>query len=367
MEGDFIKRQSKIGEIYEKIINSPRAQSRTFLFGLVLIACAIVHTSLLVIFCKMEIPELVYFNIFSVVLYISLFFLFRYYSSWLVIFAAYVEICIHSFYATVLLGWETGFPLYMVCMFPLVFFYPKKRKFEPYLYSAVTIVAFIILRLYNEENGAIYEYDSLTGLYLYNALISFVMVIAFSAACTEINNSVRKELQEKNEELLVLANVDPLTGMLNRRSILELVKQRELERAETGRGFCFLICDIDDFKQVNDSYGHDCGDNILKGIADAIKQSIGDKGTACRWGGEEFLILTECEDGGSAFRLAEMLRNDVSATDIEYGEYIFNITVTIGVASRAETDGYDEAITLSDKRLYKGKANGKDQVVYIYN
>lgn len=357
-----------VDDLIDKIFSSPKMRSQTFLFGGVMIACAIVHFSFIILFALLGVRELLFFNTFSVCLYIALFCLFTYSPSWVVIFAAYLEICLHSSYATVLLGWESGFPMYLVCIAPLVFFYPRKRLFEPYLYSFLTMLLFIGLRVFSHNNEPIYpeirESWVILPTGIYNTVVSFIMVLAFSAFCTSMNERNKADLMVKNEQLLQLANIDPLTHLLNRRSMRDYLTEAAEMRQLQGTEYCVLLCDVDDFKFVNDNFGHDCGDAVLRGIADTISRAVGEHGTVCRWGGEEFLILLPDTTGGDAYRRAEIIRSQVQATDITYDENAFNATITVGVASSTEFPRTDELISGADRRMYRGKGSGKNQVVY---
>lgn len=184
----------------------------------------------------------------------------------------------------------------------------------------------------------------------------------------------RDELELANAELKRLAATDPLTGLANRRSFNEHVgkEMRRLARLHRQRSQSFtsavLLCDIDYFKAFNDLYGHLAGDACLKAIALAIAGEVHRPGDiACRYGGEEFLILLPGTNLEGALVVAERVRLAVKQLGIPHGGSTASeaVTMSIGVAvSRFEADGpsMERAISAADQALYKAKQNGRDRV-----
>lgn len=157
-------------------------------------------------------------------------------------------------------------------------------------------------------------------------------------------------------------NYDSLTRLLNRRTLntyLEIAKRKADEKNES---FCLLMLDIDDFKHINDVYGHACGDEVLKSVAKAIMHSVNNTDYIFRWGGEEILILVNAEKS-IAVRVAERIRRGVQDLAVEYKTNQVKVTVTIGVSA------YEPGITIkalfeqADAKMYEGKNIGKNVVV----
>ena len=159
------------------------------------------------------------------------------------------------------------------------------------------------------------------------------------------------------------ANRDTLTNLLNRRSMGELLK-RACEQAAAGRGtFCLLMLDIDDFKAVNDTYGHDCGDEVLRSVANTITCNVKKSDSVFRWGGEEILILLTTDEE-KAIAAGERIRRSVESDRVYYrNETEVAVTVTIGVAPYRAGASVQELMDEADARLYWGKRHGKNQVV----
>ena len=167
------------------------------------------------------------------------------------------------------------------------------------------------------------------------------------------------------EELEKYVNYDTLTHLLNRRSMGNYL-QAAHRHAETGKTtFCLLLLDIDDFKKVNDTHGHDCGDEVLKYVAGTVSTSVRKNDSVFRWGGEEILVLLDMDED-KAVEMAERIRRDIEKKFVKYRDgVIVNVTVTIGVSSYKGGRSIQDMMDDADAKLYFGKRNGKNQVVNI--
>ncbi len=165
------------------------------------------------------------------------------------------------------------------------------------------------------------------------------------------------------EELEKHANYDTLTHLLNRRS-LDTHLQAAHALARAGQSdFCLLLLDIDDFKQVNDTYGHDCGDEVLKQIARVISTCVKKDDFVFRWGGEEILVLLKAGEDRAA-EAAERIRREIKAARVLYrDETEVSVTVTIGLAPYREGASVQDMMDDADAKLYYGKRHGKDQII----
>ena len=124
------------------------------------------------------------------------------------------------------------------------------------------------------------------------------------------------------------------------------------------------MADIDFFKRVNDTYGHDIGDKVLKAISKVFREEMGDKYMAARWGGEEFLLLFPDTNGDAAFiRLCE-IRRKIKNVVVTKGEEEIRVTMTFGLAEYDYSGSYEGMLTNADQKLYRGKEDGRDRIVY---
>ena len=159
-----------------------------------------------------------------------------------------------------------------------------------------------------------------------------------------------------------LIELDQLTGLYNRRYVqtkLEKVQKRSLE---SHVPFCVAIGDIDFFKRVNDTYGHECGDAVLMDVSARMKELMKGRGFAARWGGEEFLLIFESYHLEMAADCLEDLLNVIRSRTITYGDQKVKVTMTFGVVEGSD-DLLDHIIRDADEKLYYGKNNGRNQIV----
>lgn len=173
-----------------------------------------------------------------------------------------------------------------------------------------------------------------------------------------------RERQEVAGRLLELATTDYLTGLYNRRAFFEAA-QREFARARrNGTVFSLLELDLDHFKAVNDTYGHDAGDRALRGVAQVMLRALRVVDLPARLGGEEFAVLLPETDAQEAQGVAERLRQAIASADIQGMAGRFRVTVSIGLATFHPEDPDAEAIVhAADQALYRAKELGRDRVV----
>ncbi len=160
-----------------------------------------------------------------------------------------------------------------------------------------------------------------------------------------------------------LVEQDLLTGLNNRRNAEKLLKQIESSCEKSGGSFCVAIGDIDHFKNVNDTYGHECGDLVLVDVSNRLKRHMKGNGFVARWGGEEFLLVFEDMDVAQAVHKLEILLDEIRDASVIYKETDeVKVTMTFGIAPGDE-EKIDYAIRNADQKLYYGKNNGRNQIV----
>lgn len=180
----------------------------------------------------------------------------------------------------------------------------------------------------------------------------------------------KEQIEKQKEELNIaykkmeqLARTDPLTELSNRRGFLEEFRHEIIRFERSGRPFSVVLGDIDDFKLVNDRYGHDCGDFVLVNTAKIIKSMLRKQDIVGRWGGEEFIILLpEAPLHGSKV-VAEAIRKRIAAETFSFKDYQLSITITLGVSEFRESMDIDSCVKQADMALYSGKFKGKNSVI----
>ncbi len=181
----------------------------------------------------------------------------------------------------------------------------------------------------------------------------------------------RLELERRNtqlEKMLIkiekIARTDDLTGLLNRREMLRLYGYESHRALLNNREFALIMIDIDHFKKINDEYGHLTGDHVLQSVSNQIQQSARKQDYISRWGGDEFMILLPEISVEEAKILAEQIRSNIENTDFHDVYEEKNITITCGVSFHMEKMPIQSLLDKVDKALLKGKAQGKNCVVF---
>jgi len=184
-----------------------------------------------------------------------------------------------------------------------------------------------------------------------------------------INMLLLKEIEiYKNEKekknLLYKALTDELTGLFNRHYLND-IGPREFEKTNRYRyPFSIAIIDLDNFKNINDSYGHDIGDIVLKNFAKILKEYLRDSDIKFRYGGEEFLIIFPFTDKNKAYMLINRIRDFLKKSDgIKIDKLLIKYTFSAGICEKKEVKSFHEIIKKADKRLYKAKMSGRDTII----
>lgn len=220
------------------------------------------------------------------------------------------------------------------------------------LIVAIHVICYAGVYIYGRTHAPLYDIprSAETIFLVFNSVATFSIVVLY--VCL-----YRYVAIDSEERLERMALIDNLTGLYNRHYLLAQMESKEKDSLE---GCWLALLDIDDFKKINDTHGHNCGDYILHSIADLALQTCEDC-IVCRWGGEEFIILSD--KPGYDMEQLEVLRKMIESNVFRFEEKELHITVTIGVKEYDSTLNHDAWISAADVRLYYGKRHGKNQVV----
>jgi len=201
------------------------------------------------------------------------------------------------------------------------------------------------------------------------------ITVSLDKEITKFSNDIQKEneevimlrkkveaLEEKLKEAKKEAKTDDLTNMLNKKALNDELEKQEQFFKRHNRNYSVIFFDIDHFKNVNDTYGHDAGDVILKSVGLVLNRYSRDIDIVGRFGGEEFVIIAPDTDKDGAYTFAEKIRKIIQKTKFMYKKTRINITISGGVAERKETNSMQETLKLADERLYKAKKNGRNRI-----
>ncbi len=234
---------------------------------------------------------------------------------------------------------------------------------------------FIILSALEQDDQLIEAFESGVDDYLTKPFTPRVLaarlragqrVIRLQEEARRDSENMRRfaaELAVANRRLQQAALTDPLTGMPNRRYGMERLEQEWAAGSRTQRPMSCLMIDLDQFKLVNDTYGHDIGDLVLRQVAATLRKEARTEDLVCRMGGEEFLVIAPDTTLGAAIHLAERLRSAVSRTPFSSGAVTHTSTVSVGVAQRDRAmTRIDELLKVADEGLYEAKRAGRNRV-----
>lgn len=191
-----------------------------------------------------------------------------------------------------------------------------------------------------------------------NYLEGIVFIYAFSMLC------IMFLLRRLQEELKQQASYDSLTNLLNRRAFDQAAQQQLTANRREGHSAALMLLDLDHFKRINDTWGHQAGDRVLASFARLLGGHLRDQDLACRFGGEEFLLLVSNIDGAQIEALTQRLRSQWQSTDVGAGEDSLSATVSIGYTLIApnEQAPLHTLVERADQALYRAKENGRNRV-----
>ena len=259
-------------------------------------------------------------------------------------------------------GWGCGAQHLLIPALVLIFF----NIYDPPWIKIIGFVLLLTFRMllfaYSLRHSPLYLLDQSDSI-LFQTLNSLTYFFTLATDFILLSSSVQdteRQLRIDNQELHREAGTDPLTQLPNRRAMLDSIDRVLAENPMES--FSIAIADIDFFKKVNDTYGHNCGDYTLRELAALFRESAGDRYMVCRWGGEEFCFflpgMNLDQAGAEMFTVA----NAVRKMPLHFEDVDFNITVTIGVAENDFVSTIPEILDQADQKLYRGKISGRNRV-----
>lgn len=261
-------------------------------------------------------------------------------------------------------GWHAGIQNYLLILIPLFFFATHLKIRYKVIFSAVVLFGRILLSfIYGEQmHSAVNGSQPDIFFEITNISAVFTCVALFSYLYSRESTAAEDKLMKYNDRLQVAANTDPLTGLFNRRFTYDWLENIKEEGEITS--ISIAIGDIDFFKNVNDNYGHDAGDEVLKAISKTMKEMSGENALIARWGGEEFLIVYPEMNGDEAYYQLSLLHIKIGNMVIRSGDQEIRVTMTFGLTELDFHKDIDRSIKRADDNLYIGKKSGRNQIVY---
>ncbi|WP_284383474.1 GGDEF domain-containing protein [Litoribrevibacter albus] len=247
-------------------------------------------------------------------------------------------------------GGEDNTGIFWFYTYPLIVFTLLGARIGLILSVSVYAVS-VFLLFYPELSHLLATYSLNTKLRFTGSML-FVIALGYLMEVSRVQ--AQRSSHRANAMLKMMATRDELTGLYNRRAIRDIFEQR-IEKQTT-----LAICDVDFFKKINDRYGHEIGDKVLKKVAISLQHSLRETDVVVRWGGEEFLVLLPNTDLKEGINIIERMRYELSASSFEIAGHALNLSISAGIVSADEHESWDDMITMADKYLYQAKESGRN-------
>ena len=259
-----------------------------------------------------------------------------------------------STFDQITVGHITLFTAKMLVFGLLIYIQPPRN----WVVYTVPFLLFILGITFFQEDGALLLTHLINGTVVYAGIL-FTSTYFFHHKYKDIHQSIM--LKKMNKRLEALSTLDPLTTLPNRRYFHKQITYEKAIAKRYGTRSSLLLIDIDDFKGINDTYGHNAGDKILEDIAHILKTNVRESDTVSRWGGEEFMLLLSHTTIEGAEILAGRLLKAIREHTFDIGETTVQITVSIGVAPMLEDSDFETSYEQVDQALYQSKQQGKNR------
>ncbi len=262
-------------------------------------------------------------------------------------------------------GWRSSFQNMIYIIFLLLWYDPMTSVKIKVLFSVILTAIIGALSSLTPFGGTILDPSTVEyKVFVFFNILEFSLSLSLVAFfyCTEYIN-VERNLRLYNKKLKSMAETDTLTKLMNRRYAEDKLNVINNENNPT-QSISIAIGDIDFFKKINDTYGHECGDYVLSTLSVMFREHMDKKGFVARWGGEEFLFVFQNINGDKALEELEHLRRKVANTILTFGDHSFHVTMTFGLEEYTNFIGHAKTIESADRKLYIGKESGRNRVVF---
>ena len=250
---------------------------------------------------------------------------------------------------------NTG-PIWIFMTAPVTLFICGLRLGIINLVIFTTMMSFILFSSLDFSLKAQYPLDFKLRL-----IYSFLTVSALSAFYEYSRESSYRSMLEISKKFEILSRLDPLTQLSNRRDATNIIEYEQRKLARNKISLSLILCDVDNFKKVNDQFGHDVGDTVLTELANIFKKCIRDQDTVARWGGEEFLFILPNTNTEQAITIAQKIHKAIENSNPLFEAQTVATTVSMGLSTITNDKAIELAISTADKNLYKAKRNGKNR------
>jgi diguanylate cyclase (GGDEF)-like protein len=318
----------------------------------------VTHLAFGLLFYQAQVIPMMWVNVGSVLTYVLAAATLRQDRVGLAMFMMIAEVAAHAILAVIAVGWESGFHYYLLIAIPVYLANQVNKWPFKISFAGLIAIAYLLLDWYWRQAPPhfVMPPDTLAYLHRFNLATTIALLSGLTVLYVHLITQAEERLHE-------LATTDSLTGLMNRRSVLAALEREQAVRERKPHPTSVLLIDIDHFKRINDTYGHNMGDWALQAVADVLKTGVRDMDLVARWGGEEFLIVLPFADTAAALPVAARLRQGIADLRIPTKDGEIELTATLGLSACGASELSDLAIQRADMALYQGKNAGRNQVV----
>jgi diguanylate cyclase (GGDEF)-like protein len=310
-----------------------------------------------ILFYAVGSPILAWVNVISISMYAGAYVCLTHRRNFAAVCLLWGEVLGHAALGTLMAGWDSAFHYYLLMFIPGFFVSLRTSK--------AMVAAVLLWCFYVGLNALTYFVQPLEPL-APGALVvlRYFNISVVFAMFAYLSSYYYRTIIEAQDRLSRLAMTDPLTGLYNRRHILDLANYEAVQLKRNTTPLSIIIADIDHFKRINDTHGHEAGDAVLVAVSQAIKTTVREQDSASRWGGEEFLIILPETDLEHGVAVARRIRESVAIIQVPMEKEPISVSITLGVTSYRIGESISDAISRADAALYKGKAGGRNRVEF---
>jgi diguanylate cyclase (GGDEF)-like protein len=313
----------------------------------------VAHAGFVPMFALLGHTRLAAFNVLSVALWIAAALVNRRGRSTLAMWLLTLEVVAHAVLAVAALGWSSGFQYYLIPLIPFVMFNDRLGSKSVVAISVGVFAALMALRVAAPPDGA--DTGAIAPFLRYGNLVIPVLALAL------VSFYFRRASTQAEQRMESMALTEPLTGLLNRRSMEQRLREAAHGFQRTGRPFSLVMADVDHFKRINDVHGHEAGDRVLRAVAGLLGARLRGHDAVARWGGEEFLLMLGATSAAQGETCVQRLLDALAAERFDPAG-TQQVTGSAGLAECGGGDCLVETLERADRALYRAKADGRNRL-----
>lgn len=322
-----------------------------------LILALSVHSVFFLLFVVLNIPVLIIVHASSFLLCSVAFWLLRSSSFQIIAVLIWIDLFGQALISSEVLGWQSGFHLYLLLLVPITFLYGIKPPARRIFLIEIAVLLYLLLDYHLYDQKAMIELSPIIAM-----LVRYLNVMVCFGALSYQLHFYAVCFRESGRQLTDKSDTDQLTGLHNRHAILSKIDEILSSSSLARQHMSLIIADIDHFKMVNEQYGHNTGDAMLIYVAQILHDSIRHNDRASRWGGGEFLLLLPGGSLQSAEQIAQRVQDKLRNKPLQTEGKTILVSMTLGVAELLPDEDFNQCLIRADIALRRGKENGRNRI-----